>query len=40
MKILYYTWNENSRDDMLWAWKILGHETVICDVPCRNYEQD
>lgn len=40
MKILYYTWNENSRDDMLETLKILGHEVIICDTPCRDYEQD
>lgn len=40
MKILYYTWNENSRDDMLETLKILGHKVIICDTPCRDYEQD
>lgn len=40
MKILYYTWNENSRDDMLETLKILGHEVIVCDTPCHDYEQD
>lgn len=40
MKILYYTWNENSRDDMLQTLKILGHETILCNIPCRDYEED
>ena len=40
MKILYYTWNENSRDDMLLALQSLGHEIAVCDTPCQDYEQD
>lgn len=40
MKILYYTWNENSRGDMLETFRSLGHEVIICDIPCRDYEQD
>ena len=40
MKILYYTWNENSRDDMLQTLQFLGHEVEVCDMPCQDYEQD
>lgn len=40
MKILYYTWNENSREDMLQTLKCLGHKIVVCDTTCRDYEQD
>lgn len=40
MKILYYTWNENSRDDMLETLRILGHKVILCETPCRDYEQD
>lgn len=40
MKILYYTWDENSRDDMLETLKILGHKTILCNTPCKDYEQD
>lgn len=40
MKILYYTWNENSQEDMLQTLRGLGHEIVVCDTPCQDYEQD
>lgn len=40
MRILYYTWDENSRDDMVSTLQGLGHEVTVCSVPCRNYEED
>lgn len=40
MRILYYTWEENSRDDMVSALRGLGHEVAICSERCRDYEDD
>lgn len=40
MRILYYTWNENSRDDMVSTLQRLGHEVTICSEPCCDYEND
>ncbi|MCI9527356.1 MAG: glycosyltransferase [Lachnospiraceae bacterium] len=40
MRIIYYTWEENSRDDMVGTLRGLGHEVAVCAAPCRDYEYD
>lgn len=40
MKILYYTWTENSKEDMLETLQTLGYEVVVCDTPVHDYEED
>lgn len=40
MKILYYTWFENSKGDMTSTLVSLGHEVVTCNIPFQDYEQD
>lgn len=40
MKIFYYTWFENSEQDMNDALMRLGHTVVKCHIPLKNYEQD
>lgn len=40
MKIFYYTWHENSEQDMNEALIRLGHEVVKCYIPLKNYEED
>ena len=40
MRIIYYTWEENSRDDMVGTLRGLGHEVAVCAAPCRDYEND
>ncbi len=40
MRILYYTWEENSRDDMVSTLRGLGHQVEVCAAPCRDYEDD
>ena len=40
MRILYYTWTENSKEDMLETLKTLGHDVVVYDTPVQNYEED
>lgn len=39
-KFLYYTWNENSRQDMEEGLKNLGHEVVTCQIPFKDYDND
>lgn len=40
MKIFYYTWYENSEEDMAEALIRLGHCVVKCHIPITNYEND
>lgn len=40
MKILYYTWFENSQEDMVETLIYLGHSIVKCNIPFQNYEED
>lgn len=40
MRVLYYTWNENSRKDMMEALARLGHEVIGCSIPFSDYEKD
>lgn len=40
MKIFYYTWFENSENDMMEALSRLGHTVVKCHIPLGNYEED
>lgn len=40
MRILYYTWFENSQEDMVEALLYLGHSVIKCSIPFRNYEED
>lgn len=40
MKILYYEWKENSRDDMIATLQLLGHQVIRCHIPCGDYEYD
>lgn len=40
MKIFYYTWYENSQQDIVEALQRLGHVVVKCHIPFKNYEKD
>lgn len=40
MKIFYYTWFENSEQDMAEALTRMGHCVVKCHIPMSNYEED
>ncbi|MEY8392763.1 DUF3880 domain-containing protein [Lachnospiraceae bacterium 45-W7] len=40
MRILYYTWFENSTEDMAQTLVLLGHELVKCNIPFQDYETD
>lgn len=40
MRILYYTWFENSEKDMEEILLQLGHEVVKCNIPFQDYEED
>ena len=40
MKIFYYTWFENSEQDMMEALTRLGCDVVKCHIPVKNYEED
>ena len=40
MRILYYTWKENSKEDMVDTLQKLGYDMTVCDMPFQNYEQD
>ena len=40
MRILYYTWFENSQEDMVETLLYLGHSVIKCSIPFRNYEED
>ncbi len=40
MKILYYTWFENSQEDMVETLIYLGHSIIKCSIPFEDYEQD
>lgn len=40
MKIFYYTWHENTEQDMAEGLMRLGHEVVKCYIPLKNYEED
>ena len=40
MRILYYTWFENSQEDMEETLISLGYEVVKCNIPFKDYEED
>lgn len=40
MKIFYYTWFENSEQDMMDGLMRLGYDVVKCHIPLKNYEED
>ncbi len=40
MRILYYTWFENSTEDMAQALTGLGYELIKCNIPFQDYETD
>lgn len=40
MKIFYYTWFENSENDISESLSRLGHTVVKCHIPLHNYEED
>lgn len=40
MKILYYTWFENSQEDMVETLIHLGHSIIKCSIPFQDYEED
>ena len=40
MKIFYYTWFENSENDMMEALTRTDHSVVKCHIPLKNYEED
>ncbi len=40
MKIFYYTWFENSENDIVEAMSRLGHIVVKCHIPLKDYEVD
>lgn len=40
MRILYYTWNENSQKDMKESLIRLGHDVVCCSTPFSGYDED
>ncbi len=40
MRILYYTWLENSSEDMAETFIFLGHKLIKCRIPFQDYEQD
>lgn len=40
MRILYYTWFENSQEDMAETLAFLGHEIVACNISFGDYEED
>ena len=40
MRILYYTWFENSSQDIAETFVFLGHELIKCNIPFQDYEQD
>ena len=37
MRILYYSWEENSKIDMLEALSVSGHEVSLITAPINNY---
>lgn len=40
MRILYYTWFENSEKDMVQTFISFGYEVVKCNIPFEDYERD
>ncbi len=40
MRILYYTWFENSQEDMEETLLFLGNGVVKCNIPFHDYEED
>lgn len=40
MKLLYFEWKENSRDDMIATLQCMGHSVIRCHIPYREYEHD
>ena len=40
MRILYYTWYENSQKDMAESLVRLGYEVICCHIPFSDYEVD
>lgn len=40
MRVLYYTWFENPKEDMISTLLSLGHSVISCNIPFLNYEED
>ena len=40
MRFFYYTWYENSADDLNESLARLGYQVVKCHIPLKNYEED
>ncbi len=40
MKILYYFWGENTKDDMINALSSSGHEVTLIFAPGENYHEN
>ncbi len=40
MRVLYYNWFENSKEDMASALLCLGHTVISCNIPFLDYEED
>lgn len=40
MRFFYYTWYENSADDLKESLSRLGFQVVKCHIPLKNYEED
>ena len=40
MKIFYYFWNENSKDDCVESMERLGHTVTVWEHPVKNYAED
>lgn len=40
MRILYYTWYENSKKDMVDTFETLGHKVIECNISFQSYERD
>lgn len=40
MRVLYYTWFENPKEDMAGALLCLGHTVISCNIPFLDYEED
>ena len=40
MNILYYYWNENSKDDCVESMERLGHKVTVWSMTARSYSED
>lgn len=40
MKILYYSWKENTGSDMIAALQLMDYQVVATYIPCQDYEYD